>query len=85
MVDGAQALIEHVPTDGIEDDVGSSAVGEGLHTVAQPLRAVVHDLVGTGAIWPGRVDLAARSRDDTRAESLANLDGRDADAACGPG
>jgi hypothetical protein len=45
----------------MQDDVGSAAVGQRIHTFAQALGAVVHEFVGTAQSCQFEPVLAARS------------------------
>jgi hypothetical protein len=85
VVDHAQALIEHIAADRIQDDVGSAAAGQRLHPFAQALGAVVREFVGTARSCQVEPILAARGCDDARAERLAHLDRRQPGTAGGPG
>ena len=69
--------------DRVVDHVDAAAIGERLDALAQILGGVVDGVVGAVAAAHGELVVARCAGDDARAERLADLDRRQADAARG--
>ncbi len=64
-----------------ENDVDSSFPGDAAHLIANFLRFVIDDLIGTKFAGFGELFVRTRRRDYAGTEKLGDLDGGDSDAA----
>src|SRR2546427_3296339 len=78
-----QRRVEELAADRIEAHVGALVVGELHHPLGELLRRVVNQIVGAALLRHCQLLRGARRRADARAHRLADLDGRETDAARG--
>ena len=81
--DAAHAFLEHFTADRIEHHIDATTIGNALHEIAKRLLARQDAVIGAARLRHCELFLARCHRDHVRAEHLADLDGREADAAAG--